>query len=299
MIDRNKITLNDRPLFEKYYGRSESSSQNFTNMFLWSGDGNITHALLDGCFALVFQWGPAPIGAAYPVSGEGGGADRERAVRRLCEFLKASGGKACFRNMSPEMKADLERLCPGKFEIVPDRNNFDYVYETADLIALRGKRYHAKRNHVNRFSANYDFKYEEMGQAEAEECKAAFLAWYAEKKDVERIEASEEATFRLLDAFSEFSAYGARGGLIRVGGKPVACSVGEPLTDDMALIHVEFADPLFEGAFNVVNREFCERAWADYRYVNREEDMGLEGLRRAKESYRPCRMIEKYTATLR
>ncbi len=290
MIQQKPITLADQEIFGHYFANMENSTYNFTNMFIWGTSHDIRYAMVEDTLVLFFQHKNGPITAGYPV----GPGDTEKAIHALRADMEARGLNLVLRNLSGWMKEELEAILPGKFEFVLDDTASDYVYETASLISLSGKKLHAKRNHVNYFKNNYDFTYSALTEADLAECKAVFDRWIDEKEtDMRYIGDSRTAAFTLLD---NYHALPVRGGVIRVGGRIIAFSIGEPITEDMALLHVEFADSTLRGAFNIINQQFAEHAWADTRFLNREEDMGLEGLRRAKQAYRPAFMVDKYNA---
>ena len=122
------------------------------------------------------------------------------------------------------------------------------------------------------------------------------LEWIEGKERTKWLVASEEATFKALDHSAKL---GLSGGLIRIDGKICAFSLGEAVSEDTALIHFEVADNNIRGAFNAINREFCAEEWKDFTYVNREEDMGIENLRKTKEAYKPAFLLRKTNAVMR
>ncbi|MBO5929688.1 MAG: DUF2156 domain-containing protein [Clostridia bacterium] len=154
-----------------------------------------------------------------------------------------------------------------------------------------GEKLHQKRNHFNAFVNTYPFVYKKIGQAQVGECISLFEKWLATQPE-EAVAFSKAPTLRLLN---NLDALSVTAGGIYVDEKLVAFSVGEGITDDMALIHIEYADTSYRGAYNAINQQFVAHEWKSYLYINREEDMGLEGLRRAKLAYRPARFVEKYS----
>ena len=128
------------------------------------------------------------------------------------------------------------------------------------------------------------------------ECRRLFDRWIKDKQELAGVENSRRATYAVID---NFSSLGVTGGGIWIGGELVAASFAEPVSDNTVLAHLEFGDQSVRGVFNAINQQFCEHEWAAYRYINREEDMGLSGLRKAKLAYRPVYLIDKYTAALK
>jgi len=174
-----------------------------------------------------------------------------------------------------------------------------------ELINLSGRKFHQKRNHVNKFKSLYGFEYRRITGENLSDCETLYDKWHSEKADktevplngisVSDVAESREAFFELTANFDKLDV---TGGGIYVNGKLAAFSFGEPLSENTAVIHFECGDVEYNGAFPMINQQFLEHEWAGYEFVNREEDMGIEGLRQAKKSYHPVKMVEKYVATL-
>lgn len=292
MITRKKITIEEKKVFASYFQNLDNSTYNFTNMFMWAGDGFITYDIVSSCLVLFFQSDRQPPMAAYPI----GKGDKEKAVFEVCEYLRAQGAHPVFRNLSEWMKEELEELCPNRFEFIYDRNNSDYVYETEKLITLSGKKLHSKRNHYNYFVGHYDFSYRRLTAEDMPACKKLFEIWMRDKLSERDAASSQAAAYAIFDSFCEL---GVTGGGIFIGDELVAASFAEVVSEDTVLAHLEFGDNSYRGIFNAISQRFCENEWADYPYINREEDMGLEGLRKAKTAYRPVYLIDKYAAVLK
>lgn len=291
MIKLTPLTIDSKNIVKPYFKNITNSMYNFTTALLWGGENSVFYSETDGCMILFYEYPRTPICASFPV-GEG---DKRSAVIKACEFMKSKGVNPVMRNLSPSMAEELKQLFPDKFEYIFDRNTFDYVYETQKLISLSGKELHSKRNHYNYFKKNYSYEYVKVTDAEIDECKELFDRWIDEKENSRWLEASRKATFMALDNLKELEL---TGGAIRVDGRICAFSIGEAVSEDTALIHFEVADASMRGLFNVINSEFCENEWKNYTYVNREEDMGLENLRKTKESYKPAFLHEKINAVL-
>ncbi len=286
MLNPKDITIGEKELFQEFLGKSESSTFNFTTLFMWAGGGKIQYDIYDGCLILFFHGRHRGVACTYPI----GNGNRRAAAEKAFDFMKQQGGLPHFILMTEEMAKECETVFENELRIYSDRNNADYVYLSDSLIHLRGKKLHQKKNHLNAFLNTYEFQYERLGQKNIDECKKLFLSWKQGQKN-HGSGFSEEATVRLLENADKL---GVTLGGIRVDGKLAAFSAGEPLTDDMALIHIEYADTSIRGSFNIMNQQFCQNEWSGFEFINREEDMGLEGLRKAKMAYRPVRMIEKY-----
>lgn len=180
------------------------------------------------------------------------------------------------------------------YELVPERDNFDYIYKREDLANLSGKKYHSKRNHISAFSKKYNWTYESLNDTNKDEFLEFSEKWYYDRADVfdEGLAAEQKALGEIL-----YSNVGIdyKGALIRIDGKIVAVTMGSPINSKVFDIHFEKADADYLTAYALINREFAARELADYEYINREDDLGIEGLRKAKLSYKPEILLEKYS----
>ena len=172
-----------------------------------------------------------------------------------------------------------------KIEADPRRNQYDYIYRRADLAALQGGLFKAKRNHVNRFCAEHpDFEYHALTPELFDECRHITSVWREEKEVSETIDAERRV---METVFTHWEELEMLGGCIFVDGRMVAFTYGSAVTTDTFDVCVEKADRNIEGAFAIINQQFAEHMPEQYIYMNREEDMGLPGLRKAKLSYHP------------
>lgn len=192
---------------------------------------------------------------------------------------------------SPDAKTSLPQLGEVRrgFSVEPDRNQFDYIYRRTDLTTLHGKHLDAKRNHINRFRAEHpDFEYRPLTPELFDECRRLTEIWQEDKNQNDNGNETINAEHRVMETiFSNWDALGMTGGSIFVDGRMVAFTYGAAVTTDTLDICVEKADRHVEGAFAIINQQFAEHLPEQYIYLNREEDMGIPGLRQAKLSYHP------------
>lgn len=271
---------------------TENSELTFTNLFIWRKSYNVRYAILFDTLIIISKHQNLPYTIYFPI----GSGDQEAALSEVVENFEKENKEFAIRIYDEKDIEKLEKLFPGKFCIDEDTDSFDYVYSISDLTNLTGKKYHSKRNFINRFENSYDYVYEKMTPVDKDECLKLFKKWYSEKDSgMYGLEESFEAVTELLDNWENLNI---TGGCIRVSGNMVAFSFGEPLNSNARtiVIHLEHADTSYDGAFPMMNRQFLLSEWQDYSFVNREEDMGLEGLRKAKQSYYPVRMTKKYYA---
>ena len=224
-------------------------------------------------------------------------ADRSKlkqAVELLRRDSKASGsGKfTMIELLEGEAKA-LSELFPGKFSFSQTRNTFEYIYSISDLAQLKGKKYHSKRNHISQFERSFDWEF--VSPLQKSEYLDFFEKWFKIHKDDETAfnPKEYEALKKALDNFESLELFGCA---VKVGEQIVASAIGEAINEETMLVHFEKALPDFKGAYAVINREFCKQNSARFNLVNREEDMGIPGLRKAKLSYKPKILLSKYTA---
>lgn len=163
-----------------------------------------------------------------------------------------------------------------------------------ELIALPGQKYHDKKNLIRQLDKAADWRYRPMTPELIERTLPFQHDWCQERNCAENEGLLREhcATFRML---TNFTALGLRGGVIEVDGRLAAITLGEPLNADTWVVHIEKAMGGLPGLYQAINREFLRDAAADFPFVNREQDLGIPGLRKAKLSYNPVRLIKKYT----
>lgn len=302
MFELNEITIDKKELFDKYLRRrcSSNSEFSFTNLFMWRKSYDMKYVILDDMLCIMPKHADGPRSATFPIGfirEDGSERSIKGAVEELLAYFEEAGEEPLIRLYDERTVKKLTDTFPGKFIITEDRSSFDYVYSIEELTNLSGKKFHSKKNHVNKFRKLYpDYEYSTMSPADAGECLALFDSW-RENKDFEPdgLDEEREAVRELLD---NWETLGVIGGCLRVDGKMVAFSLGEPLYGETVVVHLEHADTSYDGAFAMMNQQFLEHEWQNYKYVNREEDMGLPGMRKAKESYKPVFMVKKYVATV-
>lgn len=270
------------------------SEYTFTNLLMWGKNERIRLAEYDNTLFFLLKYkGQEPFMFA-PLTKDPG-ADYGRALGSAVEHFDSIGVAPLFKAISGPLKNAFEAA--KGFELFEDRDNFDYIYLGEKLRTLSGKKLHAKRNHINQFRARYAFDYVELTPSMLEECMEVYLTWL-EGKDRE-----EPGVLGEMDAIRQILTHmdflGVKGGGIRIDGKLEAFTLGERIDHEMAVIHIEKARADVPGLYTVINQQFIEHAFPNVRLINREEDMGLEGLRRAKLSYYPEMLLEKYEGRLK
>lgn len=284
------LGLEDRAFVEAVFRRSAplTSEQTFTNLFAWRR---------------VYQYRLCRYRDSLLVLKSSGG--RFSFLAPLVEEDAAGALDDCFcwlvdrghRPLVERAGEDLvARLPAGRFDVVHDRDNDDYLYRVADLVELKGERYHAKLNLWNQFTRKYHYRYRPVSRDMLGSC-ARFLRRWCERRRCDEFSGMEEEKCAVARMIGHFPRLGAGGGAIEIGGSIVALTLGEALNRDTLVIHMEKADERFTGVYQAINREFLRHRAAGFTWVNREQDLGVPGLRQAKKSYHPARMIRKYRLT--
>ena len=290
-----KPSIDDQELLEPYFKadpHAMSCEMTFANLFLWSGHYRGEFAVLDDM--LVIRAGAGNnVSFAYPM----GIHDPAPVVQKLMDYCAERGIPFRMHGVTNDKRADLEAAFPGKFDFIPDRDSADYIYLSEDLIHLKGKKYHGKRNHINRFKEENNWSYEPITRENMDDCMAFALEWCKQNGCDDDGRLAEVCVIR--NAFRYFERLHLVGGALRIDRKMVAFTIGEPMNEDVFVVHIEKADASINGAYPTINQEFIAHEAGSYRYINREEDLGIEGLRKAKLSYRPVIILEEYQAVLR
>ena len=297
-IEFKKLEKTDKPLFDKFYraGYYENAYASFTGLYMWRELGKTQWALDEDVIYLVAEWN-GKFSAFQPI----GSVDKmQSAITKVIQMFGECGQDVKLVGLEKFFVEELAKYPDATFEITSDRNNSDYVYLAQDLINLSGRKFHGKKNHLNQFYKDYPTaEYLPITAEIIPQCREVLNQWY----EVHRAENPEDVFLcyeqaAIHEIFDNFCEFNLKGGAILLGGKIVAFTFGEQLNSDTAVIHVEKADPSIRGAYTAINHDFVAQEWSAMTYINREEDMGLEGLRQAKESYRPVKMIDKFNAHL-
>ena len=279
---------------------SRGCEYSFGTVFMWSRVFRQQIARVDDYFVERLR---GTMGAAYLFPA--GTGPLEPVLEALEQDATERGETCRFVCMTQEQVEQLERLRPGQYRVEPDRDGWDYLYDIDRMADLPGKKLHGKRNHIRRFEdACPDWTVEVIGGDNLAECAEMDLEWNRRYRPDEGMAEQEEATLlnerhALSLAFAHFHELGLVGILIRTGGKVVAFTIGSRIGSDTFDLHFEKAFSEIQGAYPMIYREFAR--WLrdnvpGLRWLNREDDMGMEGLRKSKESYFPDKMVEKYTA---
>lgn len=294
MIEFKKIEISDKEWVDRILSLSDfrGAEYNFTNLFIWDGIYKSEIARFKD-FLILRTGTQGERHYLYPP----GRGDRREVLDIMIEDASQDESEFSLIGVTRDTKAELEKMYPFKFRFELVRDSYDYIYEADKLATLSGKKLQPKRNHLNYFITNYNWSYEEFTANKVDEVKAFSHEWCKriDCKGVESLSWEACAVEKCLDHFEELNM---KGGILRVDGEIVAYTAGEVLNSDTIIVHIEKAFSDVRGAYPMINREFIKKISPGFKYVNREDDIGDEGLRKAKESYYPLLMLEKFYATM-
>lgn len=293
-----EINIDAKQVLDKYFEMVdyEACEYCFNTLFMWQHSYKTCYYIGDG-FAVLIGEHNGEVFSILPLAPK----DKiPEAVEFAINWFDTDNHKIYFRGIDKDVVEMLKEIYPGKFEYTAERDIFDYVYDAEKLRTVKGRKLSGKRNHLNYFNREYGGRVERrlLDKNDFPECLEIMKKWSKLKNGDEEFEESKDEEFigvkKLLDNYDKISdklkVYG-----VFVDGNLEAFSMGEKINGNMALIHIEKANSNIRGLYPYINKMFLVDVFPDVKWVNREEDMGIEGLRIAKESYYPERFVEKYT----
>ncbi len=294
--DFKPLAIEDRDfIHERLWAYQPCTSElTFTNLFIWREAYCLQWTVKDD-WLLLFCRGETGDYCAFPPIVP---ANRAAVSRAVLEWLHEAQGVARPHIKRADSRLAAELAGAAGFVIEPTEEHFDYVYEREALATLAGRKYSAKRNHINGFVRdNPDHSYEPMTPENVKECITVAQIWCENRRCDDDMNLLEERA-AVFEALRNFEALQLVGGVVRIEGLVQAFTLGELLNAETAVVHIEKADSEIRGLYPMINQQFVQQQWAAARYINREQDLGEEGLRRAKQSYYPAFMVEKYRISM-
>jgi hypothetical protein len=289
MDEFKQIKLSDRDVFQEFLSEDPPviSELTFTNLFMWRDCYRTLWRTWNDCLLIIMRPGDQPPFGLAPV----GHGDKIDALNFLMDlFRKVTPDARICRVSEDFIQNHLDR---NRYTVVEDPDNSDYIYLAQELAELPGNKFHKKKNHLNKFLKNYQFEYRRLDDELIERVLQMQEQW-CELKDCPtnpNLLAEDRAVY---EGLANYNSLGITGGAILIDSKVEAFTLGERLNSDTAVIHIEKANPEIPGLYTAINRFFCEDALLGFTYVNREQDLGVEGLRKAKQSYHPHHMVKKF-----
>ncbi len=289
------VELEDEEVIQEILERyqPQTSEWSFTNLFIWRSHYGFQWSVHRDWLLVLCTSDTNGLFALQPV----GPPSRLEVVRMFLKWLQDEK-----KEEDPRMeRADqlLVSEIEGAADLMtePTRGHFDYVYRSGDLIQLAGRKYHSKRNHISKFERNHSFTYAPLSNDHVKGCLELAEGWCQLRRCEEDMNLLDEWE-AVREALKNFGALNIKGGVILIENKVQAFALGELLSRQTAVVHIEKANPEIPELYSVINQQFSEKSWRDITYVNREQDLGEPGLRKAKLSYYPDHLVEKFRIRL-
>lgn len=288
----SRLDINDKEKLNIYFQKNtrKCCEYSFACNFIWQDMFDYSYAIIENCYVARFRRSNSFV-YNLPL---GNDSDVIKAVKYILNADKTAVFRAIEQDKIGFLKANLGDI----FEFSFNREESDYIYLSDNLISLKGKKYQSKRNLIRRFKDNPDWVYENISQNNVNECIDLNLMWGDERNFSYSLDLKKELA-AANTALAYFEKLNLKGGLLRQNGEVVAYSIGERLCDDTFVVHFEKAKDDIKGCYQAINQEFLKHNCFCFKYVNREEDAGEEGLRKAKLSYHPEIILDKYEAKLK
>ena len=296
MIAFHRASMDDKALYEKilHAAPERGCEYSFANLFLW---GRQEIAFIHGCVAYFSHFFGRSV-YPFPI----GDGDKRAVLAEIIADAKERGIPCRITGMTEADREDLERWFPGRFQIRIARDSFDYVYAIDTLADLKGKKLQKKRNHFNRFqAARPDYRVEPINCENIARVQHMVNDWYVARRKSDPDGDYLLESLAMAKAFRHYDVLQMEGLALLDGDEILAVTMGSRLSENTFDIHFEKARENADGAYPAINCEFARYLrlkYPDVKFLNREDDMGLEGLRKAKLSYYPDHMVEKYKALL-
>lgn len=275
--------------------RIEASDMLFGNLYIWHFSRDISYAILNDCLVIKTKFPNEKYPFIFYPLGLG---DRQKTIKDVMDYFLSNNMKFAIKSLEPYQKYELEKNMPNIFDISPNRDRFDYIYNVSDLINLNGRKLHSKKNHLNKFLNLYpNFVYERIDSSNAIDVFESYVEWFNKNPNI--TDGLRNEFVGIESTLRNFNLLDMKGGVIKIDNKIAAFTLGEQINSNSVVIHIEKANTFYEGIYQAINQQFLCNDWNDMEFVNREEDLGIEGLRRAKMTYNPIRFVEKFEAVLK
>jgi uncharacterized protein len=291
MFDFKPLTLEDKQIFDKYLKPYIFSTceYSFTNMFIWRKALDIQYCIISDTLIIKKMDFNGDYHFMQPV---GYKADNlNELMEELSKYRSNNNMRYLFKDIETPFMEEVKNLLDESFTIEEDRDNFDYIYESSKLISLSGKKLHSKKNHYNNFIKNNSFYTSKIDESNIEACIKAACEWCKQNDCKGYLKYELKAIKELLVNSNKLDLIGMA---VYVDDILSAFTIGEKIKDSMAIIHIEKAIADINGLYAFINKTFVETCFSDVPFINREQDMGKEGLRKAKLSYQPFKLEQKY-----
>lgn len=294
MIVFNEIKLEDQKIISNYLSafNSEVSELNFTNLYAWREKYGFKFSIIDDFLWIMNQTTEGNIYFSPPIGDYN--QDLHESIKQLKKYCNQKNHDFIIKKASERVKEVITSNDSFDYVINTNRDESDYLYLFNDLLELKGNKYHKKKNRVNKFLKTYpDWSYEIINDKNIDSCRLFADQWCVDNncEAIENLKYERKAIKEVLDHYNDLDCYG---GIINVNKKNAGFTISEKLNDETLVIHFEKADTKYNGVYNILSNEHLKSIGEEFTYINREQDLGIEGLRRSKMSYHPIELIHKY-----
>lgn len=293
----NPLTFDDKHIFDRYLNEYKFSTSEyaFANLLIWRKGCNIKYTIYNGTLIIKKRDFKGNYHFMQPI-----GYKKENLkdlIEKLKEYKLENKMNYLFKDVEKSFLNDIKKLYGDEVLIEEDIDNFDYIYDREKLATLSGKKLHGKKNHYNYFIKTYGYMVKDLSEPFVkEDCIKAAENWHQEKHSGDEYLTYElEGIKELINHMDELNQKGIA---VYVDGVISAFTIGECVNEDMAIIYIEKGRSDIRGIYSFINKAFVEEYLSNVKYINREQDLGIEGLRKAKKSYNPLKLEEKYSVNI-
>lgn len=294
-MDFKKLALEDKQLFYKYLNPYKflSCEYSFTTLYIWKDACDIQYAIYKDSLIIKKKDFEGNYYFMQPLGYKE--EDLKELLKYLLQYQRENNMKYIFKDLEEDFAEKIKSIYKEEQDICikEDRDNFDYLYEADKLIKLSGKKLHGKKNHYNSFVKEYDYEVKEITNNKIiDDVINAAEKWFRENNNNDKMLYYETAAIK--EIVQNMNLFNLKGIAVYVDNQVVAFSLGEKLNDKLAVIHIEKGDMNYKGVYSFINKTFIDMCFSDVKIINREQDLGIEGLRKAKLSYYPFKLEKKF-----
>jgi len=289
MLNFKNLEIEDKNIFDNFLKpyKFKTCEYSFTNLVIWKNSLDITYTVYKD--ALIIK--KKDFNGKYHFMQPIGGKDEDLTdIIGLLKKEKDDSFNYLFRCVEEDFTSKLKELY-SELNIEEDRDNFDYIYNSQDLVKLSGRKLHGKKNHYNKFVKTYNYSISPINKETIPECIEAAKFWCKLKNCKGYLKDELHGIEYILENYKDVPFDGMA---VFIDNRLSAFTIGEKVNSDMAIIHIEKANPETDGLYAFINKTFVEKYYQDVPFINREQDLGIEGLRTAKLSYKPVKLEKKY-----
>ena len=294
MLEFREIKLTDKEWIDELLKASDfmGCEYSFANNIAWRRLNNAVITRFKNFYITGSLDGEMPV-FSYP-SGYG---DITEVLGELEKVSNSKGQPLAICSVTSDCLENLKDIYGERMKITASPDYNDYIYNSVDLIEMKGKKFHGKRNHIKRFK-EHDWEFLPMTDSLFNDCISFAANSYNQNNGYDDYSAICEQ-YAINTFFNNFSELGLKGGVLKQNGEMVGFTIGEQLNSNTFVVHIEKALASVQGAYPTLCNEFVKKYAADLKYVNREEDLGIEGVRKSKKAYNPAFMLEKFTVYIK